>query len=162
MLNHKRKALADLEAKYKLEIIISADNNVKCVSDYRFERTKITTTKEEPALQETPEVGENIAEENDMLQEEPQEEQVAQNSEFSSSRGGNKEFRRRGRRGRFDRRRNNKEASKPINDAPKEHQEAVILYNSHEDIAQPSASEEQLKTEEKKGKSAWWKKLIKG
>ena len=104
---------------------------------------------------------ETIAEENDISQEEPQEEQVAQSSE-SSSRGGNREFRRRGRRGRFDRRRNNKESSRPFNDAPKEHQEAVILYNSHEDIVQPQVSEEQLKTEEKKGKSAWWKKLIKG
>ena len=43
---------------------------------------------------------------------------------------------------------------------PQENQEAVILYDSHNDAA---VKEPEVKPEEeKKGKSAWWKKLIKG
>jgi hypothetical protein len=44
---------------------------------------------------------------------------------------------------------------------PQERQEAVILYDSHESSL-PQVSNEAPQEEEKKGKSAWWKKLIKG
>ena len=92
---------------------------------------------------------------------------------------------RRGRRGRFDRRRGRGNTGRPTaeNAAPKEHQEAVILYNSHEDITPPATAAEAEPEKkvlynsheditppataaeaepEKKGKAAWWKKLIKG
>ncbi len=74
---------------------------------------------------------------------------------------------RRGRRGRFDRRRGrgnyDRRSSETTAPMPvKEKQEAVILYNSHEDIAPQPEQPAPEAQPEKKGKSTWWKKLIKG
>ena len=151
LLNHKRKVLNDLEQKYKLEVIISADSSVKCVSDYRIERTKAIVVKEEVVVDNTPEEKEEVKV--DSTVEEGQEE-INETKEYKNYRG---------RRGRFDRRRGrNNDRNYHKNDQPKEHQETVILYNSHEDI-KPQKEEEKKEPEtEKKGKSAWWKKLIKG
>jgi len=87
--------------------------------------------------------------------------------------------RRRDRRNRFDRRnrnrdRNNRHNRETENTAgvenrfsehKKEKSEAVILYNSHEDIKSPEAASEAKETSsdnaESKGKATWWRKLIK-
>ncbi len=47
LLNQKRQMLINLEQKYKMEVIISADNSIKCVAEYRIERSKITKTGED-------------------------------------------------------------------------------------------------------------------
>ncbi len=47
LLNHKREKLIDLEKRYGMSIIISADNSIKNVSDYRIERVKSTKSEEE-------------------------------------------------------------------------------------------------------------------
>ena len=159
LLNHKRKALCELEQKYKLEIIISADNSVKCVSDYRIERTKAVAPKEEKPVVEQPAEPEVQPETDDSSKETSVDEGTVEQPKDNE-----RDFKgRRGRRNRFDRRRNRngyngQQAEVP---QPKEHQEAVILYNSHEDIA-PKTENKPETEPEKKGKSAWWKKLIKG
>lgn len=159
LLNHKRKALCELEQKYKLEIIISADNSVKCVSDYRIERTKAVAPKEEKPVVEQPAEPEVLQETDDSSKETSADEGTVEQPKDNE-----RDFKgRRGRRNRFDRRRNRngyngQQAEVP---QPKEHQEAVILYNSHEDIA-PKTENKPETEPEKKGKSAWWKKLIKG
>ena len=157
LLNHKRKTLSELEQKYKLEIIISADNSVKCVSDYRIERTKAVAVKEEkPAVEHAPEP--EVRPETDNAETTVEEENIEQPKDNE------REFKgRRGRRGRFDRRRNRNgyNGAQSEGQPLKEHQEAVILYNSHEDIA-PKPEPLPATEPEKKGKSAWWKKLIKG
>lgn len=159
LLNHKRKALCELEQKYKLEIIISADNSVKCVSDYRIERTKAVAPKEEKPVVEQPAEPEVQPETDDISKETSVDEGTVEQPKDNE-----RDFKgRRGRRNRFDRRRNRngyngQQAEVP---QPKEHQEAVILYNSHEDIA-PKTENKPETEPEKKGKSAWWKKLIKG
>lgn len=159
LLNHKRKALCELEQKYKLEIIISADNSVKCVSDYRIERTKAVAPKEEKPVVEQPAELEVQPETDDSSKETSVDEGTVEQPKDNE-----RDFKgRRGRRNRFDRRRNRngyngQQAEAP---QPKEHQEAVILYNSHEDIA-PKTENKPETEPEKKGKSAWWKKLIKG
>ena len=51
LLNYKRQNLTDLENKYKMSIIISADNEIKMVSDYRIERVK-TVKVEETSVEE--------------------------------------------------------------------------------------------------------------
>lgn len=159
LLNHKRKTLCELEQKYKLEIIISADNSVKCVSDYRIERTKAVAPKEEKPVVEQPAEPEVLPEADDSSKETSVDEGTVEQPKDNE-----RDFKgRRGRRNRFDRRRNRngyngQQAEAP---QPKEHQEAVILYNSHEDIA-PKTENKPETEPEKKGKSAWWKKLIKG
>lgn len=169
LLNHKRKAVVDIEGKYKMDVVISADNEIKCVTDYKIERTRALSKDDkeileaaeqvkEEEVEETNETAPEIIEENNDNQ--PQEE--AQDDK--SFRG------RRSRRGRFDRRgsrrRNNfgdrernfkQDEEKPI----KEKQEPVILYDSHESSAPVVEKAEEPKAE-KKEKSNWWKKLIKG
>ena len=154
LLNHKRRTLTELEQKYRLEIIVSADNTIKCPSDFKIERTK-AVIKEDKA----PVIPAATAEtETDNT--EQGEETSAQTTDTAVQDNAASSRQRRGRRGRFDRRRGRGNTGRPTaeNAAPKEHQEAVILYNSHEDITPPPAETEP----EKKGKAAWWKKLIKG
>lgn len=47
LLNQKRQMLLGLEQKYKMTVIISADDSIKCISDYRIERTKNVKPAEE-------------------------------------------------------------------------------------------------------------------
>ena len=152
LLNHKRKTLTELEQKYRLEIVISADDSIKCVSDYKIERTKIQVKdKDEKALLQTTETP---AEENEKKKKKVRTTDPVNEEAVSHPR--------RGRRGRFDRRRGRGNNGRPSGAVqPREHQEAVILYNSHEDIVPPS-EQSAAEEPEKKGKSAWWKKLIKG
>ncbi len=164
LLNQKRQMLAALEQKYKMCIVISADDSIKCITEHRIERTK-AVKEETPAPETKPE---------------PQEEKKAAPSEESASssdegnaaepqqderrRGGRDRRRSRNRfdrrgRGRFDR----KDNSAAESAAPKEKQEAVILYNSHEDIKSDNGQADTAQpSEPAKEKSTWWKKLIKG
>ena len=169
ILNQKRQMLVDLEQKYKMEVIISADDSIKCVSDYRIERTKLVKEKAplQPVDDETPEkekeevetkapevqVAESITE--PQVQTEPEDEARTERrrGRFERRRGRNRFDRRRNRGERDDN--NGEENSQPV----KEKQEAVILYNSHEDI---TSKPEAPKEEPVKEKSTWWKKLIKG
>lgn len=172
ILNQKRQMLVELERKYKMEVVVSADDSIKCIADYRIERTKIVkedkpaapqpaTTPiskpepepvkpeiEEPAPQETNEtaVMENQALENS------EENRYERRRGLRDRRHGRNRFDRRRGRNRFE----NGEQSQPV---VKERQEAVILYNSHEDI---TSTPEAPKAEPVKEKSTWWKKLIKG
>ena len=74
-------------------------------------------------------------------------------------------YNRRGRRGRFERRGNRRIGNRQ----PREHgestsskQEAVILYDSHDNGSKDEKANQDNAADDKKGKSAWWKKLIKG
>lgn len=52
LLNQKRQSLMTLEHKYKMNIVISADDSIQNIADYRIERTKNVaprTNNEEPA-----------------------------------------------------------------------------------------------------------------
>ena len=167
ILNQKRQMLVDLEQKYKMEVIISADDSIKCVSDYRIERTKLVKEKapsqpveeeiQEPEeieikAPETP-VAEDLAEPQTPTEPEDEARIERRRGRFDRRRGRNRFDRR---RNRFERDDNNGgENSQPA----KEKQEAVILYNSHEDI---TSKPEAPKEEPVKEKSTWWKKLIKG
>ena len=149
ILNQKRLMIAELEQKYKMNVVISADDEIKCIVDYRIERTK--QSKEEKkaiaAIEEQMPIA-NI--------EEATNETISADESAEEYR---KPYRdRRFGRGRFERRRNRNDYK--IEDssisAVKEHQEAVILYDSHE----TTANDENPKPA--KEKSNWWKKLIKG
>jgi len=171
LLNYKRKALSDIETKYKMDVIICADNNVKCVTDYKIERTKICVKEEKvdtqlpPVIAEEAEIADETETEAEINDEENEEiNDDAENEadirpNYKERRG---RFDRRGRRGRFDRRggkhRNNYSDEHRM-EKPKTSQEPVILYDSHESAA---PIQEETPKEEKKEKSNWWKKLIKG
>ncbi len=135
LLNQKRNDLVTIEQRYKMQVIITADESIKNIADYKIERVKQVKSTEESVK------------ENDAAKEES----------GYRRRGG-----RRDRRYRFDRRRNNhrnSEASGEENENKPAREEPVILYNSHE-MTTSSENGDENKTE--KRKVAWWKKLING
>ena len=145
-----------LETKYKMNIVISADNSVQCVSDYRIERTKIVKpVEEEKQVQEAPITEQEVAVTEENQPQETAETEAKENGKHSNHR--RRDNRRRSRNNRRDKNNYRDNAEKQ----PKEKQEAIILYNSHEDITS-NAMSPQGEEEPAKEKSTWWKKLIKG
>ncbi len=170
LLNQKRKTLVDLENKYKMEIAICADNSIKCVSDYRIDRVKSVTKEEKPTVEEPKKEEVKVTEqkvEPDKNTEDASNnisQQGATNEESGKEKGtkNDKDFKnRRNRRGRFDRRRNRYQKNNDFaqEEVKEEKQEAVILYDSHGEQNDSTNSDDK---DTKKGKSNWWKKLIKG
>ena len=181
LLNQKREALMNLEKRYGISVIISADNEIKNVDDFRIERTKAirqqTALKEERVkelLEETTEEdtsepeNKTETEENSQSEEDMTEEHNDELLQQAEENGNNYQHRRgrRDRRNRFDRRdrrrdrnRNGRNIPQPTDaEAPQElpqpKEEPVILYNSHEDVAVDAGDGEGEK------KSTWWRKLI--
>ncbi len=176
LLNQKRNDLVTIEQRYKMQVVITADESIKNIADYKIERVKQVKSIEEPVKEAKqnqyvePEKAVAVSDNNNDTPAEKTE--VAVESENNNNRNENdaaKEengYRRRGgrrdRRYRFDRRRNNhrnSEASGEENENKPVREEAVILYNSHE-MTTSSENGEENKTE--KRKVAWWKKLING
>ncbi len=195
LLNQKRQTLCALEQRYKMEIVICADDGIKNVAEFKLERVKSQkealeekkaaeeTSDEEPRREENngrrnnrrsdrrqtqPE--EKAAEtENTEIQQQADEngnnESTAENGELNNNRRGRRRDRRRDRRGR-DRRRDRRERGSDENegsairenDQHKEKAETIILYNSHEDIKSNTSNNQE--TDEKQGKTNWWRKLI--
>lgn len=138
ILNHKRRNLADLEEKYGLEIVITADSAIKNICDYKIERSRAAAAKPVavPAAAYVP--MEDNAEEQEV-------EAVEENSdEVSTENDDNENTGRRSRRNRFDRRRNR---SRKFNRNNRE------TDNEREEAA-PAPEKEEPK------KKAWWKKLL--
>ena len=194
LLNQKRQTLCALEQRYKMEIVICADDGIKNVAEFKLERVKSQkealeekkaaeeTSDEEPRREENngrrnnrrsdrrqtqPE--EKAAEtENTEIQQQTDEngnnESTAENGELNNNRRGRRD-RRRDRRGR-NRRRDRRERGSDENEGSairenephKEKAETIILYNSHEDIKSNASNNQE--TDEKQGKTNWWRKLI--
>ena len=176
LLNQKRKTLVELENKYKMEIAICADNSIKCVSDCKIDRVKAVIKDDNPKAEEVKKEEElkeekidltkddktdnNFVEEDDKFVEDSN---VESETDEVNRKDGKNYKNRKNRRGRFDRRRNrHSKNNEPVQEknSKDNHQEAVILYDSHSEKDKDSSDDN--KQEEKKGKSAWWKKLIKG
>ncbi len=164
LLNHKRQTLLDLEQKYKMNIIISADNTIKNINDYRIEKVKAVQTQEENVKEEN---NNNFDIDEEYIDEQNQEEfddvNASEANEEKYQRKDNRRRRdrrdRRNRRGR-DRRRNNQDFDDNKNQASSDAQnsnEPVILYDSHNNAPEEKSDEAEKKTK----KTAWWKKLIK-
>lgn len=135
ILNHKRRILADMEERYNLEIVISADSTIKNISDYRIEKSRVERIQ--PVRPAAPAYASTAADEYEEPLETAQEEEgekledSANNEEYRGRRNDRRRnrFRRRGRYSKNDAR----EEAKPVS-AP--------------------ASKEEPK------KKAWWKKLL--
>ena len=161
LLNHKRQTLLNLEQKYKMSIIICADDSILNITDYRIEKVK-GIVKEEAAM--TKAVVENIDDTSWEEQEDNNEPEVDVSDDNSGEENNSRRDRRinrrrdrRNRRGR-DRRRNNNDYDNKENTEGKK-QEAVILYDSHDDAKASGGESDNQETPQKK--TAWWKKLIK-
>ncbi len=135
LLNQKRKNLAELEERYNMSVVISADNSIKNVSDYKIERLrqqKVTENTSDTVPATT--YSDAFAQDED---DEPSLDQTTQEEKTYSNRRFNR------RRNRFDRRR--RDNSGMVKEAP------VILYSS-DDI--------NVDKDQTQKKTTWWRKLI--
>ena len=173
LLNQKRADLVELEQKYHMGVIISADDSIKNISDYRIERVRApkAPAQEKKAADEiiaqAQEIIENVEFETTDVAEVQEQTNTEENNFRKGRRDRMKNRRDRGRRDRGSRGRRNYDNEATENfggeeQAPvKEKQEAIILYNSHGNTTS-KADETQSASEPTKEKSTWWKKLIKG
>ena len=147
ILNHKRRQLADLEEKYELEIIISADSSIKNISDYKIDKSHVQKPKTEAAAATAYAQG---TEDYDDVEEDANED-----DESESYTNSEPENRRNNRRNRNDRRRRGRHNNRGRNRYNRDHNAYDDSDNDVESTA-PEASTEPQKPEKK----AWWKKLL--
>lgn len=184
LLNQKRQALINLEQKYKINIIISADDSIQNIADYRIERIKNNSVKA-PTAAEEEKIQSIMAEveENDLPSADEPETTSFDESNDDNNFDGNRRNNRRNRRDRRNRRGKARNDRRYKNDSieadarqefisdnsemnpsqeqnkKEKKQEAVLLYSSHDDVSSNETSDtENKKTKEK---TTWWKKLIK-
>ena len=175
LLNQKRQNMVELEQKYKMSVIVSADDSIQNINDYRIERIKATKVQPQEKKAADEVFNEQVQEielKEDVVITENESDNSTQPTDETNNNGlrnrrernvrGRRE---RGRRGRPARnRRDDNEAAQPSDSAPvkKEKQEPVILYNSHGNTAPQPQETPQVQEQAPKEKSTWWKKLIKG
>ena len=147
ILNHKRRQLADLEEKYDLEIIISADTSIKNISDYKIEKSRVQKPKVETAA--TTAYAQGTEDYDDV------EEDDSDDDENESYTNSEQENRRNNRRNRNDRRRRGRRNNRGRNRYNRDNN-AYDDNNNDEESAAPKVSAEAPKPEKK----AWWKKLL--
>ena len=148
ILNQKRKILADLEEKYNLEIVISADSSIRNISDYKLERTKVVKeTKVQVAATSAYEHASQRADETD-VEEEEYDDEVEETSTNE-----NKHHRRR-----FDNRRKSRSKGRRRDNFKKDRSNNFeVAESSSNNVVEIEAKKDNEPKEEKK---TWWKKLI--
>lgn len=157
LLNQKRQNLCDLESRYKMSVIISADNEIKNISDYRIERIRQTKQVEEEAentpmtayseAEELPEAQENESyEDEEVINDNPE-----TADEYTDERDNRYNRRFHGRRNRYDRRRGK------FGRRDYGNRDDFRLRNNN---AAETPAPANTKEPKKEGKIAWWRKLI--
>lgn len=155
LLNHKRRILADLEEKYDLEIIISADSSIKNISEYRIEKCRKAKQKVERIAATS---AYDVAHAEECIEHEEEDTSEIMNDDEETSSDDNEETDSRynnRRRNRFDRRRdrrNNRSSRRYERHNYDEHSDKTPVEE-----APTVAAEEEAPKEKKK---AWWKKLL--
>lgn len=131
LLNKKRKSLSDLEDRYHISIVISADQSVKNVSDFKINRQRL------PKAHETAENTSAVKYDSSVLEDETCEENEENQNDLeeNNQKRYNRRFNRR--RGRFDRR-----------------------YSQNNRNNAPAEVADNLNTEQEKKKTTWWRRLI--
>ena len=133
LLNKKRKSLSDLEDRYHIDIIISADESIKNVSDFKINRQRLQKAQECAQNTSAVKYDSSVPEEEICTEDEEDQDDF----ENTSSRRYNRRFNRR--RGRFDRR-----------------------YQKRGDQGKENSSvnADNLNIEPEKKKTTWWRRLI--
>ena len=155
LLNNKRLLLAQLETKYEMKIVISADNSICNVADFKVERIRKSKPKTEQVALTTAYAKEqlDVANENDYNDDETDEVVVDEVQDDASDEVVEKDnrFRRHhDRRTKFGRRNRKERYNNAEKDAEPEvkHEEPALVVEKVEEPSQP------------KEKKTWWKKLI--
>ncbi|MBP5699061.1 MAG: Rne/Rng family ribonuclease, partial [Alphaproteobacteria bacterium] len=137
ILNHKRRQLAELEEKYDLEIIISADLTIRNINDYKLEKSHVTKNK---PVQTAAASAYTLADEADTDSEETEVDDIVEETSSERYSRGNRHGNRFRRGGRNNRRRGR--------------------YNREETGDAPASQSEAPATSEPEKKKTWWKKLL--
>ena len=149
LLNQKRTNLCELENRYNMSVVISADDDIKNISEYRIERIKQTKAAE-PETDDGPTTTYAEVENNENF---PTEE--TENDEADLEDDNNRPNRRfRGRRSYYDRRRNR-------GNRRDDNRSDVRDFTSDSRGVNAKNENSNAESEPKKeGKLAWWRKLI--
>lgn len=132
LLNKKRKSLSDLEDRYHIDIIISADQAIKNVSDFKINRQRLQKQSENAENTSAVKYDSSILD--DEIDDEDEEEQEDSDN---APRHFNRRFNRR--RNRFDRR---------------------YAKRGYQDKSNVSTDADNSNTEPEKKKTTWWRRLI--
>lgn len=157
LLNQKRQQLCDLESKYKFKVIVSADSDIKTISDYKIERVKAVKVDES----DNDEVVASTYSHHDVdfyaNNEESFDDEDDDDEDNDESQSENERYSRRfrGRRSHYDRRRRN---SRYEYNKPDTKDVSETLQNSKEDIN--NKTKDTPNDNKKEGKTAWWRRLI--
>lgn len=176
LLNQKRQDLVTIEQRYKMQVIVSADESIKNIADYKIERIRmsgkpvedtarpvaIVSELFEDPTSDTPQV-EDEANKSVVSKEDNKEKGENTDNRKNSENNDDDNYRRRGRRDRryrYDRRRNgyrNPDGSSQ-EDNNNSSSEPETLHNHYEGITSSEGND----NKGEKRKVAWWKKLING
>ena len=143
LLNHKRRQLAELEEKYGLEIIISADLNIRNIADYKLEKCRIARKSSEQTAAATAYSEANISAPEEQVEDDDEDNEQT-NSELDKE---NEQMSPR-RRGRYDRRHKGYRRKSRYSRDRQDEEEA------------PQKAEEPAPTDDSTKKKTWWKKLL--
>ena len=188
ILNHKRRILADMEEKYGLEIIISADGSIKNICDYKIEKSRQPKAKPEAVAAATAYAAAGYAEDDDDTADDdenegndctPADTENGSGNENSTeeetgrrSRGrGRNDRRRRGHRGGRDRERSSRNGGNTAPDTDEgtsrdgssrsgNARSAETLGRGSSSASSAGSSSAVPDGEPKPEKKTWWKKLI--
>lgn len=145
LLNYKRRNLSELEEKYGIEIVISADSSIKCVSDFKIDKNKV-------ALKAKPEVVSDTSSYDEDDEEETAD--VPETDETAENLGENGRYKRQ----RFDKRRGRRRDNRRGGGNYKAKHKALEEVGSEENVSAEQISHPEAKPEAKK--TTWWKKLL--
>ena len=159
MLNQKRRNLADLEEKYGIEIVISADLSIKHINDYRIEKSRTAKARPErvaatAAYSVAEPTSDEDYEENDAENNESADDEGNDSAqEYSNNRRSN------GRGRRYDRRRGRNNRRNGRYGRNRSNAENYDMSDS-DDYNATSYAEDNVSEVKAEKKTAWWKKLL--
>ena len=155
MLNQKRRNLADLEEKYGIEIVISADLSIKNINDYRIEKSRVAKAKPEQVAATAAYAVAEAANDADYDEEDEANEVEAEEKAAYAHERNNRRGRNNNRRHGRNNRRNNGRYSRSNRNNTESYDETV---SDVEDYNTSDVRENE--TEESGKKTTWWKKLL--
>ena len=156
LLNQKRRLLAELEEKYGMEIVISADGSIKNIGDFKIDKTRVQKSKPEAVAAATAypqEIADTYANSDE---DETEEETAAANDETDEADSVQENTRRgrgRGRSGNYRRGRRSGNGRGRYSRGSGDN-------NAAAEEAKPSETPQPAAENAKPEKKTWWKKLL--
>ena len=156
LLNQKRRLLAELEEKYGMEIVISADGSIKNIGDFKIDKTRVQKSKPEAVAAATAypqEIADTYANSDE---DETDEETAAANDETDEADSVQENTRRgrgRGRSGNYRRGRRSGNGRGRYSRGSSDNSAAA-------EEAKPSETPQPAAEDAKPEKKTWWKKLL--